>query len=341
MSTTRSFVRALTRAGLAATAVLAVATTPASASISAATAIARSTTWLAGQASAGYISTNGLSASVGQSAQTALALSHTRAGAVTGTKILRYLWTHAPALAASLGSTSPGDLAVWILAANAYGAPSRNFGGVNLVAQLTGSLQGPTGSQPGLYGSEDPTYDGTYRQGLTLAALRAVAAPIPTSAITWLRAQECPNGAFSSDVVANPCSGLAANYEGPDSNSTAAAIVGLEAAKAAVPSATLAFLRRDASASGGWGFYPGDVADPDSTALVLWAAATVRGSATSFGSTAKATTSLLKAAAPSGGFTYPGNTAPDVTSTEQALQALSMQPLWTVTQPSARHAITG
>jgi hypothetical protein len=81
--------------------------------------------------------------------------------------------------------------------------------------------------------------------------------------------------------------------------------------------------------------------DPNSTALVLWAAATVPGSATSFGSISKATAALLSAATKGGGFTYPGNAAPDVTSTEQALQALSMQPLWAVVAPSAKATITG
>jgi hypothetical protein len=74
---------------------------------------------------------------------------------------------------------------------------------------------------------------------------------------------------------------------------------------------------------------------------MLWAAATVPGSATSFGSLTKATAALLTAAAPAGGFTYPGNSAPDVTSTEQALQALSMKPVWSIIAPSAKKAVTG
>lgn len=315
--------------------------TLAGASVSQASATAKSTTWLAGQASAGYISTNGISVSVGQSAQSALALSHTSAGAKTGVKILHYLWLHAPALATSLSTTNPGDVAVWILAANAYGVSPKNFGGVNLVSHLMASLQGPSGKTPGLFGTEDPTYDGTYRQGLALAALRASGTTIPAAAVAWLKAQQCPNGAFSSDVTNNPCSGLPANYAGPDTNSTAAAIIGLGAAKATVPATALAFVKRDASRTGGWGFYPTNPTDPNSTALVLWAAATVQGSTTSFGSLTKATAALLAAAAPTGGFVYPGNSAPDVTSTEQALQALSMKPLWSIIAPSAKKAVTG
>jgi hypothetical protein len=317
------------------------ASTLAGAAVNQASITSKSSTWLASQASAGYISTNGISVSVGQSAQTALALSHSTAGATTGAKILRYLWLHAPSLAAGLATTNPGDVAVWILAANAYGVSAKNFGGVNLVSRLMASFQGPSGKTPGLFGTEDPTYDGTYRQGLALAALRATATPIPASAVAWLKAQQCPSGAFSSDLVDNPCSGLPANYAGPDTNSTAAAIIGLEAAKATVPSATLSFVKRDASRNGGWGFYPTNQTDPNSTALMLWAAATVPGSATSFGSLTKATTALLSAAAPTGGFIYPGNNAPDVTSTEQALQALSMKPLWAVIVPSAKKAVTG
>ena len=45
-----------------------------------------------------------------------------------------------------------------------------SFGGTNLVARLL-ATQRTTGTDAGLFGAQDPTFDGAYRQGLALAAL--------------------------------------------------------------------------------------------------------------------------------------------------------------------------
>ncbi len=61
----------------------------------------------------------------------------------------------------------------------------------------------------GLFGSQDPTYDGVYRQSLSLIVLDAAEATIPTPAVKWLKRQQCDNGSFTSfrsdlDAAAEP-----------------------------------------------------------------------------------------------------------------------------------------
>ena len=50
----------------------------------------------------------------------------------------------------------------------------------------------------GLFGQQDPTYDGVYRQSLSLIALDAAGARVPTPPFEWLQRQQCDNGRFPS-----------------------------------------------------------------------------------------------------------------------------------------------
>ena len=135
----------------------------------------------------------------------------------------------------------------------------------------------------GLFGTESQLadyYAGTYQQGLALAALAAIGvtgAPV-SSAVTWLAGQQCPDGGWAlPDAALNPCAGKAAQYEGPDTNSTALAAQGLEAQRslgATAASSATSFLKKAQAADGGWGYEPSSrtrTTDPDSTALVLQA----------------------------------------------------------------------
>ena len=130
------------------------------------------------------------------------------------------------------GSDGPGQLALLILDAHALGVSPTSFGGTDLVARLL-ATQRTTGADAGLFGVQDPTYDGAYRQGLSLAALAAVgttSGAAVTAAESWLTGQQCGDGGWTSYITAaNPCNGKPAKYEGPDTNSTALAVEGLEA----------------------------------------------------------------------------------------------------------------
>ncbi len=50
----------------------------------------------------------------------------------------------------------------------------------------------------GLFGAQDPTYDGVYRQSLAILGLVATGHLPDTPAVDWLLAQQCSDGAFTA-----------------------------------------------------------------------------------------------------------------------------------------------
>jgi hypothetical protein len=183
----------------------------------------------------------------------------------------------------STGHDRPGSLARLILAAEATAMNPRSFGGTDLVARLQATMQ-RTGPDRGLFGVQSPTFDGAFRQGLSLAALSLVR-PRPAvlrrgqgsiddvPAVAWLRAQQCADGSWTpyrADLSA-PCTFDATHFTGPDTNSTALAVLGLVAVDATGGSAAGRWFAAVRSGDGGWSFNGGDTtsADPDSTGLVL------------------------------------------------------------------------
>ena len=125
------------------------------------------------------------------------------------------------------------------MAAVAAGDDPYHFGGTapenDLVARLLATQQ-TTGADAGLFGTQVPNFDGAFRQGLALAALKAAKVktkdPHVRRASAWLTAQQCPNGLFEPYRVdtALPCDPVdPLNFTGPDTNSTAMALQGLAA----------------------------------------------------------------------------------------------------------------
>lgn len=127
----------------------------------------------------------------------------------------------------------------------------------------------------GLYGAGDPSYDGVYRQSLSILALEATGRAVPKPALRWLKRQQCDDGGFTAyradTTVACPAPDPV-NYAGQDSNSTALAVAALwhtgakkQARKAA------SWLSTRSNPDGGWAYYPGPGAtsETNSTALVL------------------------------------------------------------------------
>jgi len=301
-------------------------------------------TWLAGQvlpdgsiASTVTPGTPDLTAT----ANAVLALASAGVARTTALSSLGFLETHLSAYVAVGGADGPGQLALLILDARSLGVSTSSFGGTDLVARLL-ATQRTTGPDAGLFGSQDATYDGAYRQGLALAALAAAGVTTGaavTSAESWLTAQQCPDGGWTSlQTAGNPCTGKPANYAGPDTNSTALAVEGLEAQGAlTAPAATSAlhFLKRAQDADGGWGYEPNSSrtpgsTDPDSTALVLQAllALGASPSAAPFTKSGRTgVTTLLAdqvASGPgTGGITFPGITGVDLLATYQAIPALA------------------
>lgn len=301
-------------------------------------------TWLAGQVrpdgSIASTVTPG-TADLTATANAVLALASAKVAPTTASSALGYLQGHLSAYVTVDGADGPGQLALLILDAHALGVSATSFGGTDLVARLE-ATQRTSGSDAGLFGVQDATFDGAYRQGLALAALAAVgvrSGATVTSADTWLEAQQCPDGGWTSLVsTANPCNGKPAAYAGPDTNSTALAVEGLEAQGAlAAPAASQAlhFLKKAEDADGGWGYEPNTSrtpgsTDPDSTALVVQALLALGASPASPSFTksgADAVTTLLADQVTSGpgagGITFPGIAGVDLLATYQAIPALA------------------
>jgi hypothetical protein len=78
----------------------------------------------------------------------------------------------------------------------------------------------------GLFGSQDPTYDGVYRQSLAIIGLVATGHTPNAPAVNWLLAQQCADGSFTA-YRADTTKACTAAAE--DENSTALAIQALVA----------------------------------------------------------------------------------------------------------------
>ncbi len=341
--------------GLAAGPAIATAATPVVAPSSSVSSPATSTTfpqttaadqgarWLAAKLSPqGFMPSPATGqANLSFTANTVLALAATGIDVPGAQLALSYLEGHVDSYVTVTGTDGPGQLALLTLDAHALGVDPTNFGGTNLVTRLL-ATERTHGTDAGLFGAQDPSYDGAYRQGLALAALAAVgdtSQAVVGSAITWLRGQQCPDGGWTSYITtANPCNGDPAAFAGPDTNSTALAIQGLasqSAVTSAISTAALGFLTGAQNPDGGWGYEPNATtapgsSDSNSTAEVVQAlvalgqsplfASFQRGSATPISSLL----SFQVSTGPdTGAFVYQAGNAPDILSTVQVVPALA------------------
>jgi hypothetical protein len=290
----------------------------------------RGATWLASQVNGrGYVVSMG-AVDLSDTSLTILAIAATNTHLSTARRALSYLERHVAAYVDDGGSDGPGQLATLILDAHALGVNPRSFGGTNLVERLLATMRG-SGTDAGLFGVQDPTYDGAYRQGLALAALAAVGerkAGVVGPAIRWLQHQQCTSGGWESyrASTATPCMKTdPTSFTGADTNSTALAVEGLVAQHAALTVNPRHFLASLEASNGGWGYYGGS-ADPDSTALVIQALVALHDSVSAspfLKGTRDAVSALLSFRLPSGAFYYPGSRTANGLSTEQAVAALA------------------
>lgn len=128
----------------------------------------------------------------------------------------------------------------------------------------------PSDPKQGLYGSQDPQYDGTFRQSLAILALTAADQQVPQAAVDWLVDQQCADGGwtpFREDTSAD----CVAKQE--DTNSTAMAVQALTAVGGRLTAVkdAVAWLSRQQNDDGGVGYQAGGATDANSTAL--WAQA--------------------------------------------------------------------
>jgi hypothetical protein len=278
--TTTAALAALSITAVTLTAVPALAGAPGSTRSSTSTtsragrAGALATTWLANHVStSGAVKAPDRSVDLGATANTVLALAASDRGRVQAERATAFLRKRVDTYVKdSLGVDRPGQLATLILVADAMGIDPNHFGGGRSLITRLRATQHRTGADAGLFGSQDPTFDGAFRQGLALLALAAVDRR-DALGIGWLRAQRCADGGWSAYRSAGtPCSA-------EDTNSTALAVQGLRAERVKVAGAA-AWLASAQQASGGWTYYddptddpadPFDGADPNSTAVVIQA----------------------------------------------------------------------
>ena len=166
-------------------------------------------------------------------------------------------------LAEQAGSVSiSGDLAKLIMAAVAAGQNPREFGGVDAVAKLEGTI-GPGGR----IGTDNDTF---VSHLLAVLALRSVQRPIPEAAITHIEESQQENGGWAWDGTAETPA---------DTNTTAFAVQALAAAgrsgEDAAISQAIGYYQGIQNEDGGWPYQsPSDFGtdtDANSTALAIQA----------------------------------------------------------------------
>ena len=131
--------------------------------------------WLAGQlTSGGYIPSPTTPGQADLSATANAVLALASAGARDAAmRALVYLEGQVDNYVAVDGADGPGQLALLILDAHSLGVNPYSFAGTDLVSRLL-ATERTSGTDAGLFGVQDPTYNGAYRQGLSLAALASV-----------------------------------------------------------------------------------------------------------------------------------------------------------------------
>ncbi len=291
------------------------------------TAARDAASWLAAQVNAkGWIpnAANPAQPNLSLSAQAVTALAAAGVGKTKVDALMQYLGQHVNDFVVRSGSDDPAALAYLILDDVATGAnPSA------LVTRLLATQQGN-----GLFGSSDPTFDGAFREGLSLLALHA-AGTSNSAGVTWLEGQQCADGSWTAfrANTATPCPPIdPVNFTGPDTNSTALAVLGLHAQGATTqPANGVAALKAVRNSGGGWGFLArsDQATDANSTGEVLAALRTVDGAPDTKGITALLALQAGCAAAPAdrGGIAFQpgsgGKLVPDGLATAQATPALA------------------
>lgn len=229
-----------------------------------------------------------------------------------GKSAYQYLTANLTAETASAGGT-----AKLVLAVLAGKLDPAAFGGHDLIARLGTFLNPSTGA----YGDGS-----TFGQSLAILALKGDSQAIPAAAVTELAGLQDTDGSWNYQASANSIAG--------DTNSTAIAVEALTAAGVAASDTSMtkaiAYLHTQQNSDGGFTYSAPGLSDPDSDALVIQALVALKedpigASWTVGGKTVF--TDLLSRQATDGGFTYPGNPAPDAFTTSQVPAGLKEVPL--------------
>ncbi|WP_371481878.1 prenyltransferase/squalene oxidase repeat-containing protein [Kitasatospora sp. NBC_00315] len=120
----------------------------------------------------------------------------------------------------------------------------------------------------GLYGSGDPTYDGVWRQSLTLTALANAKVVPADAAVGWLTGQQCADGGWPSYRAD---ASVACDAKTEDSNATSVAVQALVALGGHQDTVDkgVQWLKTVQNTDGSWAYNPGSPGDADSTGLAV------------------------------------------------------------------------
>lgn len=242
------------------------------------TAAAAGAGWIGRQFKKDAIPEKGGGGNASYTAQAVLAFVAAGVGQQTAENAITWLEQHDESYVSPGGTDDPDALSLVALAAVAMGVDPRKFGGTapedDLIARIEATQQ-TSGPDAGLFGTQDPTYDGAYRQGLALMALATQGIDNPAG-VAWLQDQQCADGGWQSyrSDTSEPCDPPdPSTFTGPDTNSTTLAVEGLVAQGASFPVDPLGFFESAQNSDGGFGFIGSSSEEPDadSTGLVIQA----------------------------------------------------------------------
>jgi hypothetical protein len=229
----------------------------------------------------------------------------------SGPSVMTYLATQAAS-----GCATAGGCGLLIQAVVAARLNPHSFGGVNLITALNGLYHSSTGA----YGDGE-----AFTETLAVQGLIAAGQTVPAAAIHHLVAAQDSDGGWDYLLIKDDPNG-GTNFDTSDTNSTAMVLMALNAAGTVGHNASaLAWLHTQQDSDGGFPLQAGDGTDPDSTALVVEALIAVGQNPDSAGWAVGGHTPLANLIATQdadGGYTFPGNSAPDPFTTAQVPLAL-------------------
>ena len=214
----------------------------------------------------------------GDTADAILALVAARDGAKQVKAATYWLEQHFESYVSAKGVDNPGALGLVVLAAVAADADPARFGGEassnDLVARLQATEQ-LKGASAGVFGATSSA--NAFSQSLALLALISVkgSATAIHLAQANLASRQCTDGGWEYSL-STPCAKAdPKTYTGPDTNSTALAVMAIVAAGGHFAHHPLTFFKSSQEADGSFGYYgvagDGQKGDPDSTGEVIQA----------------------------------------------------------------------
>ena len=219
--------------------------------------------------------------SAGDTADAILALVAAGEGGNQVRTAIRWLEHHFNSYVSAKGVDNPGALGLVILAAVAAGANPAHFGGRansdDLVARLQ-AIEQLHGASAGVFGATKTA--NAFSQSLALLALASVkdSGKAVSLGEAHLARLQCADGGWQyvRATMSAPCAKPdPKTYSGPDTNSTALAVMAIVAAGGHLAHSPVLFFSKSQETDGSFGYYgvagDGQQGDPDSTGLVIQA----------------------------------------------------------------------